>query len=132
MIDLYVVCGVPLHRTDAQRAQHPSGQLVEVAVVGFWEALEELERTGKQPGGLQVRSATLFGLGSDDIEARGTLRESSQVEMLRDECRLGAPISHRLRNAGVGLAPHVENLSLVGGVAQQGVTEAVDVGVRVD
>ena len=79
-----------------------------------------------------MRSATLFGLRSDDIEAGGTLRVSSQVEMLGDQRRLGATISYRLRHAGVGLAPHVENLSLVGGVAQQGVTEAVDVGVRVD
>ena len=39
----------------------------------------------------------------------------------------GSGASARLRDAGVGLAPHVENLGLVGGVAQQGVAEAVGV-----
>jgi hypothetical protein len=38
----------------------------------------------------------LFGLRSDEIEADGTLYVSSQVEMLSDQRRLGAPISHRL------------------------------------
>ena len=35
---------------------------------------------------------------------------SSQVEMLGDQRRLGATISYRLGHAGVGLAPHIEDL----------------------
>ena len=45
--------------------------LAEVAVIGYRQGLEKLERSRKQPGGFRVTSATLFGLCSDEITPDG-------------------------------------------------------------
>jgi hypothetical protein len=117
--------GVAVHRADAQPAQHPGDELVEVAVGRLGQVLQELQGTREQLRGLGVRSARVLGAGGDEIEARGALGGSGEIEVLGDEGGLGAAEGEGLRHAVVRLPAHVEDLGLVGGVAHQGVAESV-------
>ena len=116
---------IALHRADAQGAQHPGGELAQIALLRLGQAVQQLEDAGEQPDGLEVCAACLLRLGGGDVQIGGPVGIPRQVQVLGDQRGLGARGGDRVRHGGVRRPPHLEDLGLVGGVAHERVAEAV-------